>query len=737
MNWVTVIWSLNAGVCLALAGMLLLVWAKSRDSWASLLFAVAATSGAACAAVELALMSSRTPEQYGQLMRLWQVPIGVMAISVVWFVRLYLGQGRLWLAWLITVLRVLVLVLTFSFEPNLNFREITSLDEFSLWGETVVLPIGVPNPWTNITSFSSLLLLVFAVDAAFAAWRKGHRRRAWAVGLPLAIGTAAGFAEGLLLSLRMFPLPLTVSFPFLIFLIGFAYELGMDLARAGALSRQLQASQERMRLAARGASVGIWEWLVDRDELWVAGADQTGSDRRTIEPGALERILQRVHPDDREPLRQTVRDALKSGRDFETEYRESDPGGTIRWTAARGEVVRADGSEATLLRGVTLDVTKRKLAELALQESARFNERVLSSLHHEIAILDRDGWIVAVNDAWKASEQREGGDAGGVGTDYLNTCRVAASSGEASAARVLDGIESVLRSNRDAFEMECAFGSRKRNAASLMRAVPLKTSEGGAVISYVDITELKRAEREMGELRNDLAHMSRVSTMGLLASALAHELSQPLGAILRNAEAGELFIARSPPDYDEIKSILSDIKHDDQRATAVIDRMRALLKRRKPTAGRLSVKELLEQVVTLARAECQARNAVVRMDVPDDLPRAQGDRIQLQQVALNLLMNALDAMEGTPPERRMVVVTACRVDEHFVEVSVSDAGSGIAAGQESRIFEPFHSTKSHGLGMGLAISRAIVEAHGGRIWAQRNAAGGATIRYTLKIAEPA
>ena len=146
MSWITIVWSVNAGICLTLAGMHLLFWTKSRDSWASLLFAVASLSGAALAILEQMLMRAESPERYGELLRWGHVPAGVMVVSMVWFVRLYLGSGPLWLAWLVTGLRAVVLILTFSLHPNLNFLEISGLCEISAWGDTYVVAIGEKNP---------------------------------------------------------------------------------------------------------------------------------------------------------------------------------------------------------------------------------------------------------------------------------------------------------------------------------------------------------------------------------------------------------------------------------------------------------------------------------------------------------------------------------------------------------------------------------------------------------------
>ena len=251
----------------------------------------------------------------------------------------------------------------------------------------------------------------------------------------------------------------------------------------------------------------------------------------------------------------------------------------------------------------------------------------------------------------------------------------------------------------------------------------------------LDTSARHRFELELDELRGQLAHVGRVSMMGQLASALAHELSQPLGAILRNAEAAELFLQHDQPDLDELRAILVDIRMDDQRAGDVIERLRALLKRRSLEARALAVSDLLAHCEALTRADAIARHVVLEFEVAPGQPTVMGDQVHLQQVLLNLLVNAMDGVEEAPAEQQRVVVRAHRNDTGAVEVSVSDRGRGIPPDQLELVFDPFFTTKENGMGMGLAISRTIIEAHGGRIWAENNADCGATFRFTLPVAE--
>jgi len=250
-----------------------------------------------------------------------------------------------------------------------------------------------------------------------------------------------------------------------------------------------------------------------------------------------------------------------------------------------------------------------------------------------------------------------------------------------------------------------------------------------------DMTREKEAEEEANRLRREIAHAGRVSMMGQLASALAHEINQPLGAILRNAEAAELFMQDPSPDLDEVRAIIADIRKDDQRAGSVIDRMRALLKRQDLDKRPLDVGQLVGEVDALVRSDAAARHIKMEMAVADNLPQVFGDPVHLQQVLLNVIVNGMDAIDQANREDRRVSVTAALNGSKTVEITVSDSGPGVPADKLANIFDPFFTTKPNGMGMGLPISRTIIEAHHGRLWAENRNDGGASFRFTLPVAE--
>jgi signal transduction histidine kinase len=241
----------------------------------------------------------------------------------------------------------------------------------------------------------------------------------------------------------------------------------------------------------------------------------------------------------------------------------------------------------------------------------------------------------------------------------------------------------------------------------------------------------RRAEAEILQKRMELAHVARVSTMGQLASALTHELNQPLAAILRNTEAAEIFLQRPQPDLDEVRAILADIRKDEQRAGNVIDHMRSLFKRRQMVFDALDLRELVEDSIALLRPDAVARQIQLTAVISPHLPEAQGDRVHVQQVLLNLMLNGMDAMSGIPRARRSLIVRVTEATNGNLQVAVSDHGSGVAPDDAAHVFEPFFTTKPNGMGMGLAISRTIIEAHGGDIGMESNATEGTTFTFTL------
>jgi len=251
----------------------------------------------------------------------------------------------------------------------------------------------------------------------------------------------------------------------------------------------------------------------------------------------------------------------------------------------------------------------------------------------------------------------------------------------------------------------------------------------------VDITERKRAEEERERLRHleaDLAHINRVSMMGELAASVAHEVNQPISGVVSNGSACLRWLAREVPDVEEAREAARRIVRDGKRAGEIIARIRALASKRAAiNKEELNLNETIQEVLALVGDEAKKKSVTIRTDFAADIPPVSGDRVQLQQVALNLIMNAIEAMSSVSDRARELVITTRNVDANQVRVMVEDSGIGIDPQMIDKIFDSFYTTKPGGMGMGLSISRSILEAHGGRLWAEANDGPGTTLHFTL------
>jgi two-component system sensor kinase FixL len=608
MSWITIVWSMNAGACFVLAGVCFLVWCKQRESWPHLLFSCSAVAAAAVALMELAMLHGNTVGQYAELIRWIHVPVWVLTLSFVAFVRLYLRAGRPWLAWSIYGLRTFVLILNFILTPNINFRAITNIRHFSWWGgEIVSVPVGMPNPWGLLSNVSLLLLLIFSVDATITVWRRGEQRRALVIGGSMIFGTIMACHVPLVIW-GVIDVPFFLCFAYSGIVLAMGYELSNDMHRTAQLAQQLEANeadlretQQRIELAANAAELGMWMWDIARNEIWITDKGRALFGFGPSEKPDFDRFRSRLHPDDRESVLRAVENSLRTGEEYRSEYRVILSDGQLRWIADRGHIEFNSAGRPVRMRGASLDITKRKQAE-------------------------------------------------------------------------------------------------------------------------------EQAVRQ----RNEMAHLSRVSTLGELSGSIAHELNLPLSAILSNAQAAQRVLANSNADFAEVQEILDEIVSEDKRAGEVIRRLRLWLKKGQVQQHSVDINEMVQGVLNLMRSDLINQKVIVDTQLAPNLPTVVGDPVQLQQVLVNLVVNACDAMTSChTPERRLLIHTGIENGSSAVIISVTDRGGSIPEEKMEQIFEPFFTTKEKGMGLGLSVCRSIIAAHRGKLWATNNPDRGVTFHFRL------
>jgi len=371
-------------------------------------------------------------------------------------------------------------------------------------------------------------------------------------------------------------------------------------------------------------------------------------------------------------------------------------------------------------------MAERRHGEQALRRSEeRFAVAFRSSPDALAIIRQSDGHLVDVNERWVAMFSCPRTAAIGRSLQQLQLFRHPADG---------DRFYAHLSAQGHLHEVElqlCSRHSAPRSALVTAQAVTM-ADENCFLVVMRDVTDRHRAEVELLTQRAELAHLSRVALLGELSAAFAHELNQPLAAIMANAHAGQRLMAREPPDATEVSNILEDIVADDRRAGEVISRLQALLRRGELKLQPLDINDLVREVVELVHSELIRREVLVHTKLTPELPRVRADRVQMQQVLMNLLVNACDAMGQQPREERVVTIITGETLGKEVKVSVMDQGTGLPQGKEEQVFEPFFTSKRHGLGLGLSICRTIVTAHGGALWGVNNPDHGATFHLVLR-----
>ena len=491
---------------------------------------------------------------------------------------------------------------------------------------------------------------------------------------------------------------------------------------------ELRESESRFRIVADAAPVLIWMAGTDKlctffNKPWL---DFTG---RSMEQELGNGWAEGVHPDDFQKCLKIYTEAFDARQPFVMQYRLRRNDGEYRWISDQG-VARHDeqGGFAGYI-GSCVDVTELMKKEEALHE---FEERVV--LAAEAAHLGVWEMDLGTNEIWMS-------DSGRTLFQFDSATRV-------DHAALQDRVHPEDRALRDCavkhaietrsgYEIEYRVllpDGTQRWIGGRGRCVAGDNREGARLIGVsIDITPRKLAEAEALRQREELSHLSRVALMGEMSASVAHELNQPLAGILSNAAAGQRFIDRGNVDQGEIRELLGDIIADGRRASDVVRGIRSMVKKEQVARRSVNLNQVVMDALRMASPDALLHSCQLETSLDPNLPAIHSDPIQLQQVLLNLAINAFDAMRDTPASQRKVVIATQSNGDGTVRTSVRDYGVGISAEMQDRLFDPFFSTKTEGLGMGLAIVRSIVESHGGTITAENADGGGTRFEFILPV----
>jgi len=731
MDWIHAGWTGMTVVSLMLAFVYLSIWIRQRRLGVYLSFALCSLSAAAIAIFELFLMRASTPELWAQLVRWLHVPLAALLIGLVLFVRLqFRASRRGWTAPLIAV-ALAALAANFLTGVNLDFREVSGLQSIHAWNSAPIsVPVGEPNPWILLGTINALLMIAFLIDTVVAVRRRGSAEERHSVFLVcvsiIAFLVAAGTWE-LVVSSGLIVAPLLVAPSFLGISLVMAYLIGSEILRASAMATSLVTAEARlleteqqMDLAASVAGQGFWSWDTGGIEPWLS---LTARFLLGVEPGELfewSKYLERVAPEDRARLSNAIQQAIRGDGHVHVEFQIATAGNDVRSLVALGKILFTQDHVPLHSYGVIVDTTERKMAE------ERFR-LLVESMPSAVLLVNDRGAITFGN---KQSESMFGYTQEQlIGMDVEALLPERYRHGRADMRRLFAGDPAARNAGASTEHV-----AERRGGGAIMVEIGLTPIQIGqehfTIASIADIGDRKRMEREAALQRDELAHLSRVASLSALSSSLAHELNQPLTAILSNAQAGARFLARQPPDADEVAISFTNIVDNAKRAGDVIRKLRSMLRNDRTEFVRLEIDDVVREVLQILRSDLIDRRVEVALELAEDLPPVKGDRVQLQQVLLNLMMNSTDAM-GSVAHPRVLTVRTLLADDGEVEVQVADNGPGIPEQDLARIFAPFVSGKKGGMGLGLSVCAMLVQAHAGTLWATNNSDGGATLHFRL------
>ena len=482
--------------------------------------------------------------------------------------------------------------------------------------------------------------------------------------------------------------------------------------------RSLRESERRLAEAQRLAHVGHWERENDTsvvtwsDEMYrIFGLEP--QERRF----APKEFFELVHPDDRQYVVDSAM-ALWAGEHYDVQYRVIRPTGEVRHVHSQGDLVRDESGRPLRIFGTVQDITERKRAEY-------LTGLVFEMAPDAVYLVGRDYRYQRVNPTFERRWQLPADRIIGMRIDELAGKEPFEETYKPSFDRCFAGEEVSFVG-----WFPTPAGRRYLSATYSPLRPDAKRVEAALVISR-DLTQHMLAAEALSQAQAELAHVTRVTTLGELVASIAHEINQPLAAIVADANASLNWLAAAHPNLDLVRDALTAVVSDGHRAGNVIQRIRQLATKSDPQRARVDVNDVIRDMLPLVRSEVRDHGAMLRLDLGPTVPPVVGDRVQLQQVLINLVMNGIEAMADITDRPRELVIGSRPHDEDQVLVAVQDAGVGIDPDNVSQLFTAFFTTKAGGMGMGLSISRSIIEAHGGRLWATPNPTHGATFQFAL------